>query len=99
MIPDWSFGIDEEKVQLNVDAARAKAADLVVLLSHNGFDVDRKLAGRVKGIDVILTGPPHDATPEPVQSGPKLLLAPGRPGTRAARLCGGQEGGRSVRSR
>src|SRR3546814_5308511 len=56
MIPDWSLGIDEEKVQQNVDAARATGADPVVLLSHNGFDVDRTLPPRAKGIDSILTG-------------------------------------------
>ena len=49
MIPNWSMGIREETIQKNVDAARAKGAELVVLLSHNGFDVDRKLASRVAG--------------------------------------------------
>ncbi len=57
MIPDWSFGIDEEKVAANVAKLRGAGVDLVVLLSHNGFDVDRKLAARVKGIDVIPDGP------------------------------------------
>lgn len=86
MIPDWSFGIDEEKVQEHVDAARARGADLVVLLSHNGFDVDRKLAARVTGIDVILTGHTHDAIPEPVIVGRTLLVAPGSHGKFLARL-------------
>src|SRR3546814_8663157 len=48
MIPNWSFGIREEEVAKNVAAARAEGAELVVLLSHNGFDVDRKLASRVE---------------------------------------------------
>ena len=56
MMPKWSFGIREEDVRANVEKARKDGAELVVLLSHNGFDVDRKLAGRVPGIDVILTG-------------------------------------------
>jgi sulfur-oxidizing protein SoxB len=86
MIPDWSFGIDEEKVQENVDKARAQGADLVVLLSHNGFDVDRKLAARVKGIDVILTGHTHDAIPEPVIVNGTILIAPGSHGKFLARL-------------
>ena len=47
MIPNWSFGIREEDLQANVEKARAQGAQLVVLLSHNGFDVDRKLAARV----------------------------------------------------
>ena len=47
MIPNWSFGIREEDIAANVEEARAEGADLVVLLSHNGFDVDRKLAARV----------------------------------------------------
>ena len=56
MIPNWSFGIRENDMQANVEKARKDGAALVVLLSHNGFDVDRKLAARVSGIDVILTG-------------------------------------------
>src|SRR3546814_920014 len=63
MIPNWSFGIREEEVAKNVAAARAEGAELVVLLSHNGFDVDRKLASRVEGIDVLLSGHTHDALP------------------------------------
>src|SRR5882672_11193428 len=55
MIPNWSFGIREGEVRADVEKARAAGAELVVLLSHNGFDVDRKLAGRVAGIDVVLT--------------------------------------------
>jgi sulfur-oxidizing protein SoxB len=68
MFPNWSFGIREEDIVANVEAAREEGADVVVLLSHNGFDVDRKLASRVDGIDVILTGHTHDALPEPVSS-------------------------------
>ena len=56
MFPKWEFGIREEDMQKQVDEARADGASIVVLLSHNGFDVDRKLASRVKGLDVILTG-------------------------------------------
>ena len=69
MIPQWSFGIREDSLQKAVVEARRKGAEVVVLLSHNGFDVDRKLAGRVKGIDVILTGHTHDALPAPMQVG------------------------------
>src|SRR5664280_2844067 len=52
LIPKWSFGIREEDVRANVEKARKGGAQLVVLLSHNGFDVDRKLAGRVSDLDV-----------------------------------------------
>ncbi|GGE79456.1 thiosulfohydrolase SoxB [Stappia taiwanensis] len=86
MFPTWSFGIREEEVQANVDAVRAKGADVVVLLSHNGFDVDRKLAERVKGIDVVLTGHTHDALPEPVKVGKTLLIATGSNGKFLSRL-------------
>ena len=86
MIPDWSFGIEEEKIAANVAALRAEGVDLVVLLSHNGFDVDRKLAGRVKGIDVILTGHTHDALPEVVKVGDTVLVAAGSHGKFLARL-------------
>ncbi|MDP4024676.1 thiosulfohydrolase SoxB [Methylobacterium sp. NEAU 140] len=80
MIPNWSFGIREEDVQGSVDKARKDGADLVVLLSHNGFDVDRKLAARVKGIDVVLTGHTHDALPQAVTVGNTLLIASGSHG-------------------
>ena len=86
LIPDWSFGIEEEKIAANVEKLRADKVDLVVLLSHNGFDVDRKLAGRVKGIDVILTGHTHDALPAPVKVGDTLLIAAGSHGKFLARL-------------
>ena len=78
MFPKWSFGIRPEALQANVDAARDNGAEVVVLLSHNGFDVDRKLAGVISGIDVILTGHTHDAVPEAVQVGETLILSPGR---------------------
>ncbi|OHV18169.1 thiosulfohydrolase SoxB [Methylorubrum extorquens] len=80
MIPNWSFGIREEDVQASVDKARKDGADLVVLLSHNGFDVDRKLAARVRGIDVVLTGHTHDALPQAVKVGQTLLIASGSHG-------------------
>lgn len=86
MMPDWSFGIREEEVQANIDAVRAEGAELVVLLSHNGFDVDRKLASRVTGLDVILTGHTHDALPEPVKVGKTLLVATGSNGKFLSRL-------------
>src|SRR3546814_11354238 len=80
MIPNWSFGIREEEVAKNVAAARAEGAELVVLLSHNGFDVDRKLASRVEGIDVLLSGHTHDALPVPVMVGKTILIASGSNG-------------------
>ncbi|MGE5468973.1 MAG: thiosulfohydrolase SoxB [Ignavibacteria bacterium] len=66
MMPDWSFGIRDEDMQKTVDQARAKGAQVVVVLSHNGMDVDLKLAGRVTGIDAILGGHTHDGVPQPV---------------------------------
>ena len=85
-IPNWSFGVREETLQTAVTAARADGAELVVVLSHNGFDVDRKLAGRVTGIDVILTGHTHDALPVAVQVGKTLLIASGSHGKFLSRL-------------
>ena len=65
-VAEWTFGIQEESLQKSVDEVRGKGAQAVVLLSHNGMDVDLKLASRVTGIDIILGGHTHDAVPEPV---------------------------------
>ncbi len=66
MIPDWTFGIQEENMQKTVEEVRGKGAQVVVLLSHNGMDVDLKMASRVRGIDAILGGHTHDGVPQPV---------------------------------
>jgi len=65
LVPEWTFGIREEELQRHVEAVHANGAQVVVLLSHNGMDVDLKLASRVRGIDVILGGHTHDAVPQP----------------------------------
>jgi sulfur-oxidizing protein SoxB len=86
LIPNWTFGIREEDVRANVAKARREGAALVVLLSHNGFDTDHKLAGRVEGIDVILSAHGHDALPEVVKVGRTLLVASGSSGKFISRL-------------
>ncbi len=86
LIPNWSFGIREDDIRANVVKVRKEGAQLVVLLSHNGFDVDRKLAARVSGIDVILTGHTHDALPEAIKVGNTLLIASGSHGKFVSRL-------------
>ena len=65
-VSEWNFGIQEEQMQKTVDEIRAKGVHAVVLLSHNGMDVDIKMASRVRGIDVILGGHTHDGVPAPV---------------------------------
>ena len=65
-VPEWTFGIQETELQTVVNEARSKGARAVVLLSHNGMDVDVKLAGRVRGIDAIMGGHTHDGVPVPV---------------------------------
>lgn len=65
MIPDWSFGIQEENMQNIVNEARAKGAQVVIVLSHNGMDVDLKMASRVTSIDAIMGGHTHDGIPAP----------------------------------
>ena len=86
MMPGWSFGIREKAVRNSVAAARRQGAQLVVLLSHNGFDVDAKLASRIDGIDVILTAHTHDALPGPIKVGETLLIASGSHGKFLSRL-------------
>ena len=66
MVADWAFGIQDENMQAMVDEARGKGAQLVVVLSHNGMDVDLKMASRVRGIDAIFGGHTHDGVPVPV---------------------------------
>jgi len=66
MVPDWSFGIQDDRMQQMVDEARGKGAQVVVVLSHNGMDVDLKMASRVRGIDAILGGHTHDGVPQPI---------------------------------
>ncbi|MDO8400488.1 MAG: thiosulfohydrolase SoxB [Bradyrhizobium sp.] len=86
MFPKWEFGIREEDMQKQVNEARAEGASIVVLLSHNGFDVDRKLASRVKGLDVILTAHTHDAMPGLIRVGDTVLVASGSHGKFVSRL-------------
>jgi sulfur-oxidizing protein SoxB len=80
LVADWSFGIQEPRLQQLVDEVRAKGARLVVLLSHNGMDVDLKLASRVRGIDVILGGHTHDGVPAPIMVGKTLVTNAGSNG-------------------
>ena len=86
MFPGLSFGIRENNIANLVTEVREKGADLIVLLSHNGFDVDRQLASRVNGIDVILCGHTHDALPEPVIVNKTLLIASGSNGKFVSRV-------------
>ncbi|MEY8842333.1 metallophosphoesterase, partial [Cribrihabitans sp. XS_ASV171] len=86
MFPEYSFGIRDERMQELVDEVRAEGADLVVVLSHNGFDVDKKMAGVVEGIDVILSGHTHDALPEPVLVGKTHIIASGSNGKFVSRV-------------
>ncbi|MBP8307082.1 MAG: thiosulfohydrolase SoxB [Burkholderiaceae bacterium] len=76
-VPEWSFGIQDDRMQKMVDEVRGKGAQVVVVLSHNGMDVDLKMASRVRGIDAILGGHTHDGVPEPVvvaNAGGKTLV-------------------------
>jgi sulfur-oxidizing protein SoxB len=65
--PDWTFGIQEENLQKTINEVKAKGAKVVVLLSHNGMDVDLKMASRITGLDAIMGGHTHDGVPIPVK--------------------------------
>ena len=86
MVKGWSFGIRPEIIQKNVNNARKKGAEVVVLLSHNGFDVDQKIASLINGIDVILTGHTHDAIPKAIRIKNTLLLSSGSHGKYLGRI-------------
>lgn len=86
MFPEFSFGIRDEHMQEVVDKVRAEGAECVVLLSHNGFDVDKKMATIVTGIDVILSGHTHDALPEPVLAGGTIIVPSGSNGKFVSRV-------------
>lgn len=86
MFPEWSFGLRTELLQKNVDKARADGAEVVVLLSHNGFDVDQKMARVIQGLDVILTGHTHDAIPSALKIGDTLVLSSGSHGKYLGRV-------------
>lgn len=86
MMPEWSFGIRPNKLQERIDDAKAEGAELIVVASHDGFDVDRKLAATVSGIDVLLTGHTHDAVPNVIKVGDTLMVASGSHGKFLARL-------------
>jgi len=86
MFPEYSFGIRDENMQAMVDEVRGLGADLVVVLSHNGFDVDKKMASIVSGIDIILSGHTHDALPEPVLINQTVIVASGSNGKFVSRV-------------
>ena len=68
LVPNLTFGIREQELQITIDKVKDKyKPDLIVVLSHNGIDVDKKLASRVSGIDIILGGHTHDAVPKAIE--------------------------------
>ncbi len=86
MFPEYSFGIRDENMAAMVDEVRSMGAECVVVLSHNGFDVDKKMASVVPGIDVILSGHTHDALPEPVLVGKTIIVPSGSNGKFVSRV-------------
>ena len=98
MVAEWSFGIKDDLMQKHVDEARGKGAQVVVVLSHNGMDVDLKMASRVRGIDAILGGHTHDGVPQPSivrnAGGPTLVTNAGSNGKYLAALDFDVKGGK-----
>lgn len=86
MFPEYSFGIRDENMAAMVAEVRAAGAECVVVLSHNGFDVDKKMASVVPGIDVILSGHTHDALPEPAVVGQTIIVPSGSNGKFVSRV-------------
>ena len=86
MFPEYAFGIRDENMAAMVDEVRAAGAECVVVLSHNGLDVDKKMATVVPGIDVILSGHTHDALPEPALVGQTIIVPSGSNGKFVSRV-------------
>lgn len=86
MFPEYAFGIRDANMAKMVQEVRAKGAECVVCLSHNGCDVDKKMASVVPGIDVILSGHTHDALPEPIQVGQTIIVPSGSNGKFVSRI-------------
>ncbi len=86
LVDGWSFGIRPEIIQKNINKAKKNGAEVVVLLSHNGFDVDQKLASILDNVDVILTGHTHDAIPRAITIKNTLLLSSGSHGKYLGRI-------------
>ena len=96
LVEGWSFGIRPEVIQKNIDKAKLKGAEVIVLLSHNGFDVDQKLASNLNDVDVILTGHTHDAIPKAIKIKNTLILSSGSHGKYLGRIDLKVEGGKVV---
>ena len=96
LVEGWSFGIRPEVIQKNIDKAKQKGAEVIVLLSHNGFDVDQKLASNLNNVDVILTGHTHDAIPKAIKIKNTLILSSGSHGKYLGRIDLKVEGGKVV---
>ena len=96
LVEGWSFGIRPEIIQKNIDKAKQKGAEVIVLLSHNGFDVDQKLASILSNVDVILTGHTHDAIPKAIKIKNTILLSSGSHGKYLGRIDLKVEGGQVV---
>lgn len=96
MFPEWSFGLRTGLLQENVNKARDAGAEVVVLLSHNGFDVDQKMARTINGLDVILTGHTHDAVPQALNIDNTLVMSSGSHGKYLGRIDLQVKGGKVV---
>ena len=95
LVPNLTFGIQEDQAQRLVNELRDdKKVDVVVLLSHNGLSTDIKMAGRVRGIDVVLGGHTHDGLPRPIEVGQTLVINSGAHGKFLSRLDLDVQGGR-----
>ena len=86
MFSEYSFGIRDENMAAMVQEVRLAGAECVVVLSHNGFDVDKKMASLVPGIDVILSGHTHDALPEPGLINETIIVPSGSNGKFVSRV-------------
>jgi len=77
MIKGLDFEAPEKTMNKYLPEVKEKGADLVIVLSHLGFEEDKKLAQAVPGIDFIVGGHTHTELPQGHKEGDTFIVQAG----------------------